>query len=313
MVIEGTSTTVADLILRMSAQETELSLLRQEMVAMKQFVGMMPPTPATPPTPPTPPRAPLDGWYDGGQEAPYSTSCESHGLTCSEYANHVHNGDVDSSTKMAAIVQGLGMDLCPDLYCGGRYGDGASVPVVDFYGGSSCVTACHFSWSNRSLSTFNCSNVPPVGWNKHRLCYCSAADGAWQSSRMANLLAGTWSVTYDGWPQDTTEQLSISCSGQWTLNSFTHGTLVTQWDQLQLHCATGERPAQWYLPNWGSSVAKHECGWMENSSSIRVYHYYQHCATHPSDCPLRLEYGHTPTDGYWGLMTGRLLDKLECI
>ena len=46
--VEGTSTTVADLIRNMVAMQQEMAALRQEMAAMKAFVGMMPP-PALPP------------------------------------------------------------------------------------------------------------------------------------------------------------------------------------------------------------------------------------------------------------------------
>ena len=48
VLIEGTSTTVADLI-------GEVAALRQDMAAVKQFVGMMPPPPPLPPPPSAPP------------------------------------------------------------------------------------------------------------------------------------------------------------------------------------------------------------------------------------------------------------------
>ena len=48
VLIEGTSTTVADLI-------GEVATLRQEMAAVKAFVGMMPPPASPPASPPSPP------------------------------------------------------------------------------------------------------------------------------------------------------------------------------------------------------------------------------------------------------------------
>ena len=66
--IAGTSTTVADLI-------REVATLRQEMAAVKEFVGMMPPPAMPPPSPPSlPPWPPLDltvtpsGTYTGHSE-----------------------------------------------------------------------------------------------------------------------------------------------------------------------------------------------------------------------------------------------------
>ena len=48
VLIEGTSTTVADLI-------REFDALRTRMTAIEQFLGMMPPPPSSPPYPPSPP------------------------------------------------------------------------------------------------------------------------------------------------------------------------------------------------------------------------------------------------------------------
>ena len=51
VLIEGTSTTVAQMM-------TRLATLEQEMAAVKLFVGMMPPASPSPPLPPSPPSPP---------------------------------------------------------------------------------------------------------------------------------------------------------------------------------------------------------------------------------------------------------------
>ena len=81
--IAGTNTTVADLISRMSAQELELNLLRQEMAAVKAFVGMMPPAPPASPPPQIPPASPPPPWCVMSPDTPLAPFHTGYGQTTS--------------------------------------------------------------------------------------------------------------------------------------------------------------------------------------------------------------------------------------
>jgi len=69
VLIEGTSTTVADLI-------GEVAALRQEMTAVKNFVGMMPPPPSPPPAQPPAPASPAIFTYARNGWCTASGGCE---------------------------------------------------------------------------------------------------------------------------------------------------------------------------------------------------------------------------------------------
>jgi len=60
VLIEGTSTTVADLIGEMAVLRQAMEVVRQEMATMKAFVGMMPPPPSPAPAQPSPSAPPTN-------------------------------------------------------------------------------------------------------------------------------------------------------------------------------------------------------------------------------------------------------------
>ncbi|KAK3232876.1 hypothetical protein CYMTET_56800 [Cymbomonas tetramitiformis] len=129
-------------------------------------------TPTVTPSTIAPTQAPTtspDGWYDGGAESSCDAGCAAVGLVCTEEQLHAHNGDVDTSAEVLALISQVGGSTS-DTDCGSYYGTNTDAPnwVAD-------GTICWRSAVGRALSTFDCARAPgPAGAGKHRLCYCHA-------------------------------------------------------------------------------------------------------------------------------------------
>jgi len=132
VLIEGTSTTVADLI-------GEVATLRQEMAAVKAFVGMMPPpvvsSPVSPPPPAVPPSLPPpppphpspppceNGWSKCADEDQHGSSSPGDTGYCSFTGNKlVRYVSVDDHTRYneQTITNGA---LCANINVGGVFTD----------------------------------------------------------------------------------------------------------------------------------------------------------------------------------------------
>eukprot|EP00931_Biecheleriopsis_adriatica_P033276 TRINITY_DN19318_c0_g1_i1.p1 TRINITY_DN19318_c0_g1~~TRINITY_DN19318_c0_g1_i1.p1 ORF type:complete len:138 (+),score=10.27 TRINITY_DN19318_c0_g1_i1:2-415(+) len=108
------------------------------------------------------------GWYASGVERSCSEGCAALGLICTEDDLHMHNGDVDTSDAVKALINGAGGSTNDDM-CEATYGTSPDVPQWK-------QNVCHRSVVNRPLSTFDCTQRPlPAGQGKQRLCYCSQA------------------------------------------------------------------------------------------------------------------------------------------
>ena len=91
--------------------------------------------------------------------------CAAVGLECTEAAQLLHNGDVDSSAELLALIAELG-GSCSASSCTSSDNNGAPNFSDD---------ACFTSDSDRALDTFNCDHVAGGSTAKRRLCYCSGA------------------------------------------------------------------------------------------------------------------------------------------
>ena len=114
------------------------------------------------------PSVPSAGWYDGGAGLSCTDGCAAHGLACSEEQLFAHNGDVDSSAEVLALVTEVG-GATSATECGDSYGDYPAVPNFK-------SDTCWISDTNRALSTFDCDMAHPTNPDVHRLCYCFSTD-----------------------------------------------------------------------------------------------------------------------------------------
>ncbi|CAK0806953.1 unnamed protein product, partial [Prorocentrum cordatum] len=108
-------------------------------------------------------------WITGLEDRDCDSTCESHGLICTEAGLYAHNAEVDSAEEVLDLMKSSNrLDLQTyDGDCLDDYGTEADIPVVFARG-------CFRSAENRSFDSFNCSATPVEDppQMKHRLCYC---------------------------------------------------------------------------------------------------------------------------------------------
>mmetsp|Transcript_56609 Transcript_56609/g.131975 ORF Transcript_56609/g.131975 Transcript_56609/m.131975 type:complete len:721 (-) Transcript_56609:215-2377(-) len=108
-----------------------------------------------------------NGWYDGGEDRSCEEGCAALGLVCSEAELAARNSEVDTSSKLLALIQGVG-GLFYGSICNADFGNAPDVP-------SWKRTMCFGSAPARPFGSFSCGARPsPLGSGKHRLCYCHA-------------------------------------------------------------------------------------------------------------------------------------------
>jgi len=91
------------------------------------------------------------------------------GLQCFESQQKANNGDVDSSAELKALITQVGGSTNAQD-CLDPHGENPDVPSFG-------PSYCFHSETTRSLSSFDCDQVPvPASENKQRLCYCADSE-----------------------------------------------------------------------------------------------------------------------------------------
>jgi hypothetical protein len=113
------------------------------------------------------------GWYVGKARASCSATCFDAQLVCTEEQLEAHNDDVDTTSKIDAIIIAKTGNARPgSRQCSSLFWTNSDAPNYHskYFDGD-----CHLSKAGRALTTFNCDTQATTADDKHRLCYCHAS------------------------------------------------------------------------------------------------------------------------------------------
>lgn len=210
---------------------------------------------------PTPAPSPASGgWSLAPAGASCSAGCTARGLRCDAADFHSHSSEVDSESKMSAVVQGLGQS-CSQFNT--NWGSAGDVPILLVDNG-----LCFPSAAGRVLSSISCDAGATV--DKRRLCWCSGEEPAPTTT-------ATVGPTTTVAPPSTTTTLpgpQAPAVGGWHLAGWgqscsdgcaSHG-LVCDAQQFHGHNSEVDSTTEmnsvvqalggqcnWYLDNWGDA------------------------------------------------------------
>lgn len=109
----------------------------------------------------------LQVWIIGEVNENCDISCQKHNLSCSETEMWRHNSDVDTSEKLAKLIDKI------DKEANFSSCDNWATTASDVPNFSTLRNFCMHSKPGRPKDTFNCESIPrPEREQKKRVCFC---------------------------------------------------------------------------------------------------------------------------------------------